>query len=55
MLGHPALGDERLLRHVEAEEVEAVIDRLDLPHLGEPELETACSRSYQPDSKCDFR
>ena len=48
MFGHPALGDERLLRHVEAEEVEAVVDRLDLAHLGEPELQTARSRRYQP-------
>lgn len=48
MLGHPALGDERLLRHVEAEEVEAVVDRLDLAHLGEPELQAARPRRYQP-------
>ena len=48
VLGHPALGDERLLRHVEAEEVEAVVDRLYLPHLGEPQLQAACSSRYQP-------
>ena len=48
VLGHPALGDERLLRHVEAEEVEAVVDRLDLPHLGEPQLQAACSSRDQP-------
>ena len=48
VLGHPTLCDERLLRHVEAEEVEAVVDRLDLAHLGKPELQAARSRRYQP-------
>ena len=34
----PALADEALLRHVDVEEVEGVVDGLDLAHLYEPVL-----------------
>ena len=33
---HPALGDQTLLRHVQVEPVERVVDGLDLAHLDEP-------------------
>lgn len=35
----PAFTDEAFLRHVEVEHVESVVDRFDLPHLDEPDLD----------------
>ena len=37
--GTPALADEALVRHVEVEEVQRVVDRLHLAHLHEPHLD----------------
>lgn len=37
--GTPALGDETLLRDVQVEHVERVVDGLDLAHLDEPHLD----------------
>ncbi len=36
---NPALGNETLLRHVQVEEVERVVDGLDLPDFDEPVLD----------------
>lgn len=33
---HPALGDEALLRHIQIEQVQRVVDGLNLAHLHEP-------------------
>ena len=40
----PALADEALLRHVQVEHVQRVIDRLDLAHLDEPLLDVLGGR-----------
>ena len=42
--GTPALADEALLRHVQVEHVQRVIDRLDLAHLDEPLLDVLGGR-----------
>lgn len=45
---HPALRDQTLLRHVQIEQVQRVVDRFDLAHLHEPILQVLGSRHQHP-------
>jgi len=44
--GAPAFTDETLLRHVQIEHIERVVDRFDLPHFDEPDFDVL-SRCHQ--------